>query len=212
MKTIRNLAVALSALFLANFLWQRIIRRYEVICPTRLAGMLEQQGGLADVLLRTEETLDCIGLQPGQHVLEIGPGPGRLLIPAARRVLPGGDVVGLDIQAGMLRRLQERAARAGVTNLKTVLGDASRSNFPPDSFDVIYIATVLGEIPDRAAALRECYAACKPGGRLSITEILPDPHYVLRGTAQSLAESAGFRFNALYGSWNSYTLNLVKPQ
>ncbi len=37
-----------------------------------------------------QTTLDRMGLQPGQRVLEVGPGPGRLLIPAARRVLPAG--------------------------------------------------------------------------------------------------------------------------
>ena len=161
-------------------------------------------------VLGTQTTLDRIGPQPGQRVLEVGPGPGRLLIPAARRVLPGGEVVGLDIQPGMIERLKARAAQAGASNLTPILGDATQSHFPPNHFDVIYFCTVLGETPDRAVALRQCYAALKPGGLLSITEIFPDPHYQSRTTVKRLAESVGFRLQALHGSWYFFTANFVK--
>jgi ubiquinone/menaquinone biosynthesis C-methylase UbiE len=116
-----------------------------------------------------------MGLRPGQRVLEIGPGPGRVLIPAARQVLPGGEVVGLEIQPGMLDRLKARAAQSGVTNLTAVLGDATQPHFPPESFDVVYLCTALAEIRDREEALRQCWQALKPGGRLSITEVMVDP-------------------------------------
>ena len=45
------------------------------------------QGSFVDWWTATARTLDRIGLQPGNRVLEVGPGPGRLLIPAAERVL-----------------------------------------------------------------------------------------------------------------------------
>ena len=163
-----------------------------------------------DRVLGTKTTLDRIGLRSGQRVLEVGPGPGRLLIPAAQRVLPGGEVVGLDIQPGMIERLKARAAQAGVSNLTPILGDATQSHFPPESFDVIYFCTVLGEIPDREAALQQCYAALKPSGLLSITEIFPDPHYQSRATVQRLAESAGFRQQVLQGPWYFLTANFAK--
>lgn len=163
-----------------------------------------------DRVLGTQSTLDRIGLKPGQRVLEVGPGPGRLLIPAARRVQPGGEVVGLDIQPGMIERLKMRAAQAGVPNLKAILGDATQPHVPPESFDVVYLCTVLGEIPDRKAALRQCYLALKPGGLLSVTEIFPDPHYQSRTTVQRLAETAGFRLREVHGPWYFFTANFVK--
>ena len=46
-------------------------------------------------LLGKDTTLNRIGLHPGQLILEVGPGPGRLLILAAQRVLPGGEAAGL---------------------------------------------------------------------------------------------------------------------
>jgi ubiquinone/menaquinone biosynthesis C-methylase UbiE len=158
----------------------------------------------------TSATLDRLGLQPGQRVLEIGPGPGRLLLPAAKQVLPHGEVVGLDIQPGMLDRLKARAAQAGASNLTAILGDATQPHLPPESFDLIYLCTVLGEIPDREAALQQCYVALKPGGQLSIIEIFPDPHYQSRATVQRLAEAAGFRLRELHGPWYFFTANFVK--
>jgi ubiquinone/menaquinone biosynthesis C-methylase UbiE len=99
-----------------------------------------------------------------------------LLIPAARQVLPDGDVVGIDIQPAMLARLQTRAQRAGVTNLKAILGDATQPQLAEGSFDVVFLCAALGEISDRAA-LAQCFRALKPGGVLAITEMFGDPHY-----------------------------------
>ncbi len=163
-----------------------------------------------DHVLGTQTTLDRIGLRPGQRVLEIGPGPGRLLIPAGRRVLPDGEVIGLDIQPGMLERLRTRAVRDGVSNLTAVLGDATQPHFRPASFDVIYFCTALGEIPDCPATLRRCYEALRPGGRLSITEIFPDPHFQSRSTVRQLAEAAGFRPQTVKGPWYFFTANFVR--
>jgi ubiquinone/menaquinone biosynthesis C-methylase UbiE len=188
--------------------WRWASRRRSLPCPTWLASGLESP--LMDYLMGTKTTLDRIGLQPGQRVLEIGPGPGRLLIPAAKRVLPSGEVVGLDIQPGMIERLKVRAAFEGVSNLTTWLGDATQPQFSPESFDVIYLCTVLGEIPDREAALRQCYMALRSGGVLSITEIFPDPHYQSRRTVQRLAQGANFKLREVQGPWFFFTANFVK--
>lgn len=210
MTLVRVVGLGLVVLIGVNLWWRWAARRRSLPCPTWLAGFVD--GPVMDRVLGTETTLDRIGLKPGQRVLEIGPGPGRLLIPAARRVLPDGYGVGLDIQPGMIERLKARAARAGVTNLTTIVGDAAQPNVEPETFDVVYLCTVLGEIPDREGALRQAHAALKPGGRLSITEIFPDPHYQSRATVRRLAEAAGCRLQAVHGPWGFFTANFVKAQ
>jgi ubiquinone/menaquinone biosynthesis C-methylase UbiE len=208
MNALLFLGIVLAAIIAVSFWWRDASRRRSLPCPTWLASMLDSRW--SDGLLGTQATLDRMGLQPGQRVLEIGPGPGRLLIPVAKRVLPGGEVIGLDIQPGMIERLKARAAQAGVSNLTAFLGDATQQYFPPNSFDVIFFCTVLGEIPNREAALRQCYAALKPGGTLCITEIFPDPHYQSRATVKRLAERAGFRLQAMHGPWYFFTENFMK--
>lgn len=151
-------------------------------------------------------------LQPGQRILEFGPGPGRLLIPAAERIQPDGEAVGIDIQSGMVERLKRRAVDEGITNLTAIVGDATQSHVDEASFDLVFLVTTLGEIPNRAAALAESYRALKGGGILSITEIFGDPHYQSQSTVRRLANDAGFRLQSIQGYWWFYTATFAKPQ
>jgi SAM-dependent methyltransferase len=160
----------------------------------------------------TRLILDRLGLQPGQHVLEIGPGPGRLLIPAAKQALPDGQAVGIDIQPTMIKRLERRADGAGITNLKAIVGDAAQPHVAEASFDVVFLCAALGEIPiqDRAAAVAQAHRALKPGGILSITEMFGDPHYQSRSVVEQLAVGAGFRPQTVRGGRWLFTANYVK--
>lgn len=204
------IVVALVALFLlVHFAW-RVASRYRSLpCPSLLAWMLE--GPLVDRLAGTQVTLDRLGLQPGQTILEVGPGPGRLLIPASFRVLPGGRAIGVDVQYKMIERLKRRAAAAGVTNLATLVGNATDLKLDRETVDVALLCTVLGEIPDRARALAECFRVLRPGGLLSITENRGDPHYQSRATVERLARQAGFAPQLVAGGFWMYTASFRKP-
>ena len=92
-----------------------------------------------------------------------------------------------------------------------MLGDATFPHVAEETFDVVYLCAALGEIPDRAAALSQCYRALKPGGTLSITEMFGDPHYQRRSVVRRLAHDAGFRFQSVQGAWWLVTTNFVKP-
>jgi ubiquinone/menaquinone biosynthesis C-methylase UbiE len=197
----------LAAFALVSVAWRYVSRVWSVPCPSLIAKSVDNR--MLGRMTRT--TLTRMDLRPGQRILEIGPGPGRLLIPAAQRVLPGGEAVGIDIQPGMIARLNANVEKAGVTNLQPILGDAAQPHVAEASFDLVFLSTALGEIPDRAAALAQAYRALKPGGMLSITEVAGDPHYQFRSKVQRLAEAAGFRLQAVHGRWWFYTANFVKP-
>src|ERR1700732_3671435 len=119
--TILWIVVGIIAVFvLFSFGWRWASRIWSLPSPSVTAWRFDNP--LIRGLTRT--TLDRLGLRPGLRILEIGPGPGRLLIPAAQRVLPGGEAVGIDIQPGMIERLKLKAAKVGMTNLTAILGDA----------------------------------------------------------------------------------------
>jgi SAM-dependent methyltransferase len=199
------LVVVFAAISLA---WRWASRSWCLPCPALLAWSLENP--LLQRLNGTRMILDRLSLKPGQRVLELGPGPGRLLIPAAKQVFPGGEAVGIDIQPAMIERLKRRADAAGASNLKAILGDASQPHVPEVSFDIVFLCAALGEIPDRTAALAQCYRALKPGGVLSITEMFGDPHYQSRSVVKRLAEERGFRFQSIKGGWWLFTAQFIK--
>lgn len=189
--------------------WRWASRVWSLPCPSVVGWALESP--FYGRITGTGTTLKRIGLKPGQRALEIGPGPGRLLLPAAQQVLPGGEVVGIDIQPGMVERLKEKATVAKIKNLTAILGDATQPIVPEASFDVVFLVTTLGEIPDRAAVLTQAFRALKSGGVLSVSEMLPDPHYQSKTTVKRLAEAAGFRLESVEGGMWLFTANFVKP-
>jgi ubiquinone/menaquinone biosynthesis C-methylase UbiE len=160
---------------------------------------------------RAAVIIQRLDLQPGMAVLDVGCGPGRLTIPIARQVGQQGEVVAMDIQAGMLQRAREKARAANLTNIRFLQAGAGDGKLGRNQFDRSLLVTVLGEIPDREAALREIFNALKPGGILSVTEIIFDPHFQTRNTVGRLARTVGFQEKALHGNRIAFTLNLEKP-
>ncbi len=158
-----------------------------------------------------EEVVRRIGLRPGQEALEIGAGTGYVAFTAGRAVAPGGTVHALDIEPRMIERLRQRSLTENAGNVEPRLGDASKLDFGDDSLDVVYMVTALGEMPDKSAVLMEAYRVIKSGGTLSVTEILLDPDYMLKGTVIRLSEEAGFFLTEEHGSFLAYTINFRKP-
>jgi len=145
------------------------------------------------------------------HVLDAGCGPGRLTVPIAQAVGPEGTVFAMDIQPDMLRRAQAKAGDASVSNVKFLLGGLGAGQLPHAAFDRACLVTVLGEIPDKNAALKEIYASLKPGGFLLINEVIGDPHYQSLGKVRELAHQVGFRPATHYGNWMAYSIRLDRP-
>ena len=97
---------------------------------------------------------------------------------------------GVDVQSRMIELLEANADRGGIANLRGLVADAPMVDLPRGHFDVAFLALALGEIPAREEALARCYEYLKPGGRLSITEYFPDPHFVPRAKVREVAEGA----------------------
>jgi ubiquinone/menaquinone biosynthesis C-methylase UbiE len=191
-------------------IWRVASRGRSVPCPAWLGWMVELDNPFTKTN-RAAVIVERLDLRPGMAVLDAGCGPGRVAIPLARQVGQQGEVVAMDMQAGMLQRAREKARAADLTNIRFLEAGLGEGKLDRDRFDRSLLVTVLGEIPDREAALREILDALKPGGMLSVTEIIFDPHFQSRATVTRLARSAGFREKAFYGNRIAYTLNFEKP-
>lgn len=203
--------VAGALLILLVFVgWRLFSNRQSLPCPVWLGWMVEMENPLIRAN-RAGVVISHLDLHPGMTALDAGCGPGRVTIPLSHAVGAKGRVTALDIQQGMLDRAAEKAREAGVENIDFLCGGLGEGLLPAGYFDRAVLITVLGEIPEREAAMQELFGALKPGGILSITEIFPDPHYQRQAVVKNLSASAGFTVKECIGSRLAYTLLLEKP-
>lgn len=115
-----------------------------------------------------------LGLRPGQRVLDVGCGTGRLSAYVASLVGPHGEVHAVDPLPHRIEVARQRARN----NLHLSVASAEDlSTFPAASFDVVYLNSVFHWIEDQPAALREAKRVLKPAGRLGISTATRDaPH------------------------------------
>ena len=97
-----------------------------------------------------------------------------------------------------------------MTNIEPRQGDAQRLPYDDATFDGAYLVTVLGEVPDQEAALRELRRVVKPAGRIVVGELLGDPHMVGEGSLRRRADSAGLQFERRVGPRFGY-FGVLRP-
>lgn len=107
----------LCVIAVVAIVWRGASRRRSLPCPTWLSRLVELDNPFTETN-RAAVIVERLELQPGMAVLDVGCGPGRVAIPIASKVGLEGEVVAVDIQPGMLRRAQEKARAAKVTNIR----------------------------------------------------------------------------------------------
>jgi ubiquinone/menaquinone biosynthesis C-methylase UbiE len=147
--------------------------------------------------------------EPGERLLEIGPGTGYYTLDMAGWVGPEGRVEIFDLQQEFLDHTAGRAAAKGLDNVVPTRGDATALPYEDGSMDAVILTAVLGEIPDTAKALTEIGRVLKPGGRLVVGELFGDPHFTTLASLRRQCEAAGLSFEEHSGNWFGYFARLA---
>lgn len=205
---------SLVALGLIFFAWRLLSKYYVIPCHSIFKKLIERENPFfknshASVIV------SHLQLFPKIKILEAGCGPGRLTIPLAKAVTPfEGNVVALDIQKSMLDEVRTKVEKANLSNVGYFQAELGQGKIPKDAYDLVLLINVLGEIPEkgRITALKELYDALKPGGILSISEMICDPHFQTKQKVVIWAETVGFVKKNVFGGSFSYTMHLEKPQ
>jgi len=111
--------------------------------------------------------LEAAGLQPGERVLELACGAGRVGLQAAGWVGPEGMVLCTDFSEAMVGAVTERVERLGLSNVSTRVLDAEHVELGDEKpFDAVLCRFGYMLMADPLQALRESGRALRPGGRL----------------------------------------------
>ncbi|MHA1963486.1 MAG: class I SAM-dependent methyltransferase [Candidatus Thorarchaeota archaeon] len=157
--------------------------------------------------------LEALELRPGMEIVELGCGSGYYTVAVAKTIQPAGIVFAVDIQQGMLDKLQERMEREGVDNIIPVLADAE-GHIPLDDgvADAVFSVTVLPEIPDPPKALLQVKRLLKAEGVFANYEFVIDPDFPLKRTVVNWAIQAGFTLKRQSGNPFRHVLVFTKDE
>ncbi|KAI8790401.1 phosphoethanolamine N-methyltransferase [Biomphalaria glabrata] len=123
----------------------------------------------------TEEFVDMLNLCPGQSVLDVGGGIGGSAFYMAKNF--GVKVTVIDLSSNMIKMALDRAQEVGCGPDEVVfeVGDATKREYPAESFDVIYSRDVILHIADKLSLFKKLYKFLKPGGKLLISDYCCSP-------------------------------------
>lgn len=116
--------------------------------------------------------LETAEVRSSDEVLDIACGPGIVscaFAAAARKV------TGMDLVPAMIEQARLLQADKGLANVEWRLGDATQLPFPDGSFDLVVTRYSFHHLMDPAAVLREMIRVCRPGGRVVVNDVTPEP-------------------------------------
>ncbi len=117
---------------------------------------------------------DIVAAKAGDYCLDIATGTGNLALALASRVDPDGQVVAIDLAAGMLEFAERKARALKVKNIEFKMMDAMHLEFENGTFDVVTCGLALFYFPDIPGTLAEMYRVLKPNGMLAISSADPE--------------------------------------
>jgi demethylmenaquinone methyltransferase / 2-methoxy-6-polyprenyl-1,4-benzoquinol methylase len=146
-------------------MFDRIARVYDLLNTVMTAGLDRKWRARA---------VDRAQVGPGDRVLDVATGTGELALELARRVAPGGEVVGSDFSEVMLEHAREKSRQGHPHQLAVTprfeWGDALALPYADDSFDAATVGFGVRNFAELDRGLAEMARVVRPGGRVMVLE------------------------------------------
>ena len=154
--------------------------------------------------LQVDRVVSTLTIVPGMRIADLGAGTGIFTVPFAKAAGPTGKVYAIDVDAGLLAIVAEKAKAAGVTTIETVVAGATDPKLP-EPVDLLFICDTMHHLPNQAEYVNQFGSLLRPGGRVVVIDFAegkwPAGHEAFTITPKQVdawMEAAGFKRSATH--------------
>ena len=127
--------------------------------------------------INQDEIISQLGIKERMVIADLGCGSGYFTIPMARLMGNTGKVYAVDVLTAPLEAVQSQTKLYGLVNVETVRANVEvvgGTKIPDGRADLVVLANILFQCPDRKAVLAEAKRLLAPGGRIAIIDWIPN--------------------------------------
>ena len=119
--------------------------------------------------LQVDRVIATLAVTPGSKIADLGAGSGVFTLPLAKAAGPTGKVYAIDVDAGLLAIVAEKAKAAGVTTVETIAAGATDPKLP-EPVDLLFICDTMHHLPNQASYVKQFDKLLRPGGRVVVID------------------------------------------
>lgn len=123
--------------------------------------------------ISVDKIIDQLDIRQNMVIADFGSGHGFFSVAFAKKVGPSGQIYAIDVMPQTLEAVRSRAKLEGLFNIRLVRGNLEKSGgstLPSGSCDLVFIANILFQVPDKNTLLTEAGRVLKSGGQLAVVE------------------------------------------
>lgn len=167
-----------------------------------------------------DRVMEHLGIEPGDHVADIGAGDGYFSFILADAVGPSGRVYAVEVDDDLIEKLETSVKDKGVTNVTVIKGDFDDPRLPDGTVDLAFLCHSYHHIEDRSGYFNRLRNDLGRNGRVAIIDLMPTPlvklllpsdHWTSVELMNSEMQLAHYRVDASYDFLPGQSFSVYRP-